>query len=621
MGKIKKCAICQNDFNPGKHKHTLTCSKACCSELRKLSNDEKVRKFKETFVKKFGSREKECATCGNIFNTGKHKAKLNCSPECLKIYKEKHKDERMQKTREAIQEKYGVDHPSKIEGFAERVKQTKLERYGDENYSNKEQRKETNLERYGVEYVMQLSTVKDKGKETKKEKYGDENYNNREKAKETILEKFGTEHHLQTEECLEKMRNTNLERYNTDCTLFTDNAKEKRKEKNIELFGSEFFYSSEQFLSKIYDKKIKNISKILLDNNFSFNKDNYTQLRETGADGVMHYLKYDITCNKCNNTFKSALVNVVPICRICNPFTSTSGFQNEFRDFIQSMNIKFLENNRKIIKPLELDFYFEKEKISIELNGNYYHSERSGEKDKKYHLNKTTLCQIKNIKLIHLFEDEWINNKIIVKSRIKNLFNQTENKIYARKCEIKEITSEEKENFLFENHIQGNSVDSIRYGLYFNSELVSVMTFSKRRIVTGFEKSEEGEFELNRFCSLINTNVVGGFERLLSHFKKNNKFISIISYADCRWSGINPENTVYSKNGFKFLGQSPPSYFYMKTNDYYTRFHRFSLNKQTLLKEFNGDSSKTEWELAQENGFDRIWDCGTMKFELINGTI
>ena len=97
---------------------------------------------------------------------------------------------------------------------------------------------------------------------------------------------------------------------------------------------------------------------------------------------------------------------------------------------------------------------------------------------------KSQLCEEKGIKLIHIFEDEWLFKKDIVKSRIKNMLQKTDKKIYGRSCEIKEIDNKNKDKFLYENHIQGNSIDKIRLGLYYENNLVSLMTFGKRRKIT-----------------------------------------------------------------------------------------------------------------------------------------
>ena len=614
MGKIKKCVFCNNDFDPGKHNHVLTCSKDCYKAYRKTIEEDKVKSFKETFSNKFGSREKECATCGKTFNTGKHKEKLNCSPDCLKIYQDLHKEERIKKSKEAVKEKYGIDHISQLPDFAKKVKQTKLENHGDENYNNRDKAKETCIEKYGVENILQLESFSTKVKKTKLKKYGDENYNNREKAYETILEKYGVEHHLQLEEFMNKMKETNLEKYGEEHAINNGGVKEKMLKTMNEKYGYDYFFESGLHKVRQKEKAINHIQNLLLKGNLSFDFNDYTNIYLDNGK-YRTYVNYQVVCNTCKNSFSAIFNRNVPVCRVCNPIKYSKP-EIEIKNLLDKFNINYIQSARKIITPFELDFFIQDYNIALEINGNYFHSEVSGERDKNYHSQKTKLCDEKGIKLIHIFDDEIRDKKEIVHSRILNLLNNTANKIFARKCEIREVLNKDKNKFLNENHIQGTSADSYRIGLYHNNNLVSVMTFSKRRIVTGFKKSEEGEWELNRFCSLLNTNVVGGFERLLNHFKKNIKYVSIISYADCRWSGINPENTVYYKNGFEFLSQSRPSYFYLNTKDYLNRFHRFSYNKQTLLKLFNGDPNKTEWELAQENGFDRIWDCGTMKFEL-----
>jgi hypothetical protein len=68
--------------------------------------------------------------------------------------------------------------------------------------------------------------------------------------------------------------------------------------------------------------------------------------------------------------------------------------------------------------------------------------------DKNYHLNKTELCEQKGIRLIHIFEDEWLNKQDIVKSRLKNILGLTENKVYGRKCQVKEISNKDYKLFL-----------------------------------------------------------------------------------------------------------------------------------------------------------------------------
>ncbi len=560
---------------------------------------------------------KTCITCGKEFNPGKHKEKINCSKECLKKYNELHKQERLEKSRKSIFEKYGVDHISKIEGHNDKVKETKKEKYGDENFNNREKAKGTLVKKNGVDNSMKLESTKRKAKETKKEKYGDENFNNRKKAEETIFKKTGKKHHLQTKESIEKMKQTNLKLYNVEYSIETEESKNRLKEKNIKKFGAEYYFSSNQYLQKTLKNKQDKIKNVLDSQELYFDVEKYEKLRKKNNKGKIQYLKYDIKCNICGNVFKSSLINKKIFCRKCYPLKkSKSIIQTELRDFFREMEVQFEENNREIIAPLEVDFYLKDNKLAFELNGNYWHSEIGGKKDKKYHLNKTLKCNEKDIKLIHIFEDEWILKKDIVKSRIRNLLNKTEHIIYARKCVIEEIKSEEKIEFLERNHIQGNSVDKIRIALKYKDEIVSVMTFSNNRIALG-KKSNKNEYELIRFCSKMNTNVIGAFNKTLSYFIKKYNPQKITSYADCRWSGIDEKNTVYSKTGFNFIKHTSPSYFYVYKKDYCQRKHRFSFTKHKILQEFGGDVNKSEWQLAQENGYDRIWDCGTLKFEFV----
>ena len=121
-------------------------------------------------------------------------------------------------------------------------------------------------------------------------------------------------------------------------------------------------------------------------------------------------------------------------------------------------------------------------------------------------------------------------------------------KIYARECTIKELSYDIKQKFLNDNHLQENDISKINLGLYYNDELVSVMTFSVGSIAKG-SKSQDSIYELSRFCNLKDTVVIGGASKLLTYFKKNYNWSSIFSYADRRWS----DGDVYNKLGFQFL--------------------------------------------------------------------
>ena len=181
---------------------------------------------------------------------------------------------------------------------------------------------------------------------------------------------------------------------------------------------------------------------------------------------------------------------------------------------------------------------------------------------------------------------------------------KTNKSFFARKCEIKEIDSEACKNFLNENHIQGNVNSKIRIGLYYQNDLVSVMTFSKGRILMG---RKSNEWELTRFSNKINTNVVGAAGRLFKYFIKKYLPTRVVSYSDIRLFN----GGMYENLGFKKVSQSKPNYWYVING---IRYHRFNFRKSVLVKE-GFDRNKTEKEIMFERKIYRIYDCGHIRWE------
>lgn len=284
--------------------------------------------------------------------------------------------------------------------------------------------------------------------------------------------------------------------------------------------------------------------------------------------------------------------------------------EKEVADFIQeNYNGVVIRNNRKLIKGFEVDIYLPDLNVAIEYNGLRWHSELNG-KDRKYHLYKTEELEKQNIQLIHIFEDEWLNKKDIIKSKLLNLINKTPNKIYARKCIIKSVDNSSKNIFLNQTHIQGEDKSKFKYGLYYENELVSLITFGSLRNVTG-NKSITDKYELIRYSTRLNTSVIGGFSKLLKYFIKQHNPTCILSYADRRWS----KGNLYKSNGFKFIHNTPPNYWYMK--HFNNREHRYKFRKSELFKLLNNyDNNLSEWDNMKNNKYDRIWDCGSKKYIL-----
>ncbi len=298
--------------------------------------------------------------------------------------------------------------------------------------------------------------------------------------------------------------------------------------------------------------------------------------------------------------------------------TYVSKPEKDLKFFLEKdLNLNILKNDKKLFNGTEIDIVIPEKNICIEFNGNLYHSENYGNKHKDFHLNKTINCFNKKYKLIHIFEDEWFLKNKIVKEKLKNILNTTKKQsIYARKCIIKEINSKEKNIFLNNNHIQGEDNSEIKLGAFFNNKLVSVITLSENRNMNSGKKDKN--YEIKRFASDIEFNVVGIFSKFITFIKNNYDIENLFTFLDLRWN-FSKTNNVYYKNGFKLTKILKPDYTYYNSKiSRYKRFHKFGFGKQSIKRKYPEiyDDNKTEWEMMQELGYDRIWDCGKYKYEL-----
>jgi len=345
---------------------------------------------------------------------------------------------------------------------------------------------------------------------------------------------------------------------------------------------------------------------------------------------IGEYISYNepfkVRHRKCENEYSVTVTNFKAGCRCpkCNTFNNVSNLEKEVSSFIESFYSKEISlSNRKILKnSKQIDIYCPEDKIAIEVDGLYWHSDNQKlfePKDKNYHLNKTLECQEKDIRLIHIFEDEWLYKKDIVKSKLKHILKCNElPKIRASKCFITELESSIKDQFLEENHIQGKDKAFIKLGLWYpiNDEedrLVAVMTFCKPRKSLGQSKSnkKQYDYELSRFASDIEFRVYGAFDKLFNYFKENYEWKSIITYADRRWS----VGGVYEKTGFELDHISNPNYWYCRWNE---RYHRYGFRKSELKKKFPEyyDDNLTEFEIMEKvPNFAKIWDCGNLVYK------
>ena len=411
--------------------------------------------------------------------------------------------------------------------------------------------------------------------EMRKLKNGGNGYTTKrsDKIKQTCKERYGDN----WKEELTSRRNKSIEEKYGDKNYRNIKKSNDTRNKNRELFCKENDCTE---FSKIFNSNIEHSWSTL---HYYLNKLNINLISHKSV----LYIK-----NKDCELLKSEIDK-------CSKEYHISNEEKEVLEFVLSnFNDVVKYNDRTILNGKELDIYIPSKKVAIEFDGLYYHSELFV--DKNYHLNKTLECEKQGIRLIHIFEDEWINKKEICESIILSSLGIYERKIFARKCEIREIPTDEYKIFLNDNHLQGYTLTKHKIGLYYNNELVQCIGLSSSRFT-------KNEIELVRLCTKKNTQVIGGFSKLMKNYCSNYNVNEIISYVDRRvFNGIG-----YKGCGFETIGYSKPSYQMIHNM---SRFNRMSFQKKYIKEKLNNyNESLSEHQNCLNNKLYRIYDCGTIK--------
>ncbi len=446
--------------------------------------------------------------------------------------------------------------------------QTLIEKYGSiEKYYDyiKQKRINTNLERYGVANAFQNPEVK-------------------EKQINTIMLRYGVTNVFEHQDIQNKAKQAREQLYGDSIPLRVPSIREKFTNTMKEKYGNAHYWSShisDEAFNILNDKEA--MSELINNDKLS---------------GMELALRLDVVPS---TVYKYAKQHSIDL---------TTDLQNNFvvrdiKTFIDSLQLSYIENDRTIISPKELDIVIEDKQIALEINGVYWHSELNG-KDSSYHIGKTNQAKEHGYRLIHIYDKEWYQQRNIVKSRLSTIFGKPSEKIFARNCSVIKIDNQTANNFFTETHIQGATPSaSHNYALMHGGQIVQVATFGKSRY------NKKVQWELLRLSSKLFCSVVGGASKLFAHFVREHSPQSIVSYSDKRWNTGN----VYKRLGFTYSHCSTPNYYYFKqskTGNINFELHsRVSFQKHKLKDKLEMfDPNLTEWQNMQLNGYDRIWDCG-----------
>lgn len=289
--------------------------------------------------------------------------------------------------------------------------------------------------------------------------------------------------------------------------------------------------------------------------------------------------------------------------------TDTSGYsicEFEITELLNNVDIRM--HVRNVIGPQELDIYIPEKKIAIEFNGDYWHS--TEKIDKYYHQQKTITCAKQGIRLIHIFEHEWKDEKTRKKLEyiIREINNSNVKKVRASDLNIRSLNANECKDFLDEYHLQNNAFSEIRLGLCNKDELLSVMTFGKPRFNNNFE------YELVRFCTKPGYRIYGAANKLFKYFVNNYRPKSIVTYCDvAKFTG----NT-YINLGFSCSIDDITEPNYVWVNSELNVLTRYQTQKHLLVKFGLGDTSQTEDQIMKSMKYYKVYNSGNLKLSWFN---
>lgn len=466
--------------------------------------------------------------------------------------------------------------------------------------------KATCLERYGVSSPMKAQQFKDKMKTNLVEKYGVDSFSKtsefKDKFKETCNTKFGVDNPAKLDSVKQKMKATSFTRYGAEYALQNKEVLDKRSATNIEKFGGNSPMNCEivkatHRQSMLEKCGVENNKHLLLSESAKTALDNAALLEEwigtKSATEIAKNLSVDVT----------TVINYLKRHGIHDKLHrhSSSFMESVLADFLTEHNIAFEQNNRKIIAPQELDFYIPAANLAIELCGVYWHSESNG-KDKTYHYNKWKRCRDKGITLLTYFDDEFNRSLNVIKSKILyELGLSTAIRIGARQVTLGTPSNDDEVKLLNENHIQQHLKSrQFKIGAYYDGKLIGLMCASQRK----------ADLEITRYVTDVNYLCNGLFSKLLSHLIKDLNFKgNVTSFSDnCHGYG-----KLYQNNGFSVDSEVKPAYYYTYSGR--PRENRQSYMKSKIAAKFDVDvSAKTEEQLMKDQGYDRVWDCGKIKW-------
>lgn len=460
-------------------------------------------------------------------------------------------------------------------------RKTELEKFGGDEEEHRKYKadilKKASREKYGVDNFFQAEEVKGKIRDSLLGNYGVDHPSRspdiRKSIENTMIKNHGVKHALQSPKIMEKFTATMQERHSVPHALRSDYIRQSIKDSNISKFGR-----SHHAQTHISERSLE-----LLNDRGWLVREHHDKMRT--LDSIAEELRVDK--KTVSRRFKD---HGIELRRYPNSLP-----EREIRDILEAEGIKVISNDRDQISPYELDLFMPDHNLAVEYCGLYWHSEIN--RPSNYHKDKYEECNRKGIRLITIFENEWLSSRDkVINTLLYKLGKCKMESVYARNCHVREVDTKTKAEFFNVNHIQGDGPSSINYGLFHGERMVACMGFIKRA----------DHFILNRYATSFK--VPGGFLKILRRFEKELNYPEIVTFADLRWS----QGQMYYNCEFVLDKEIEPDYYWCKDK---VLWHKFNWRHSRMQKKLiDYDSTLTEAENMHNHGFYKIYDCGKLRF-------
>jgi hypothetical protein len=272
--------------------------------------------------------------------------------------------------------------------------------------------------------------------------------------------------------------------------------------------------------------------------------------------------------------------------------------------------------DRTLIRPKELDIYLPEHKLAIEYCGEFWHSSGSKEEEaaqRRKHIDKHKACAAAGIRLLTIYESEWLGHNLAIRRLIRNALGKSKGKLMARKCEVREVSHSDARDFYDDYHPQGGEGNGVHYGLFWKDRLVACMRFT-------FGANDRGKtkraWTLTRYATRMT--VAGGASRLFQAFIREHKPTEVKSFSDNRFF----DGGMYKALGFTLEEELGPDYMVWSPknglwpkNHYQRRLIPKRLVGHGIEDTFDPETDpRTEADMTYLMGCRRIYDCGKKRW-------